>query len=105
MTALLCVCLGNICRSPLAEAILRQQAGPLGLDLIVDSAGTGNWHVGKAPDKRSVSIARHHGLDISGQRARQVSSHDFSKFTHMLAMDSQNLTDLRALAPGGHGAR
>jgi protein-tyrosine phosphatase len=100
MTAsVLFVCLGNICRSPLAEAALRREAERLGLDLVIDSAGTGNWHVGKAPDPRSIAVASRNGVDIAGQRARQVEPEDFYRFDHIVALDSQNLSDLRALRP------
>ena len=100
MTAsVLFVCLGNICRSPLAEAALRREAERLGLDLVIDSAGTGNWHVGRGPDPRSVAVASRNGVDISGQRARQVRPQDFYRFDYIVALDSQNLSDLRALQP------
>lgn len=93
------VCLGNICRSPLAEAAFRHEAAKAGLDVEVDSAGTGNWHAGSPPDPRSVAKAREAGIDISHYRARQIVSRDFRRFTHILAMDKQNLADIRALAP------
>ena len=97
--SILFVCLGNICRSPLAEAALRAEARRLRLDLIVDSAGTGNWHAGEAPDPRAQATARRHGVDISGLRARQVTPADFRRFTHIVALDHDNLADLRRLAP------
>ena len=97
--ALLFVCLGNICRSPLAEAAFREAAAEAGLDAETDSAGTGDWHVGGPPDRRAQAEALHHGIDIAGYRARQVSTEDFRRFTHILALDRQNLADLRALAP------
>ncbi|MDR2858112.1 MAG: low molecular weight phosphotyrosine protein phosphatase [Novosphingobium sp.] len=97
--ALLFVCLGNICRSPLAEAAFREEAARAGLDATADSAGTGDWHVGTAPDRRALAEALRHGLDISGYRARQVSPEDFRRFTHILALDRQNLADLQAIAP------
>lgn len=97
--AVLFVCLGNICRSPLAEAAMRAEALRTGLDVIIDSAGTANWHAGKAPDPRSIEVARSWGIDISGLRARQVTPDDFRRFTHIYAMDAQNLADLRAMAP------
>lgn len=103
--ALLFVCLGNICRSPLAEAAFRQAATLAGLDADADSAGTGDWHIGSPPDRRACAEARRHGLDISSYRARQVVSADFRRFTHILALDRQNLTDLRALAPADGSAR
>lgn len=99
MPSILFVCLGNICRSPLAEGALRAEAQRLHLDLTVDSAGTGNWHAGEAPDARAVATARRHGVDISGLRARQVTRADFSRFTHVIALDHENLKDLRRLMP------
>lgn len=103
--AVLFVCLGNICRSPLAEAAFRAEAAKAGLDVVVDSAGTGDWHVGKAPDKRAQAEARRHGIDISAYAARQVTVRDFARFTHIFALDGDNLSDLRAIAPAGHKAR
>ncbi len=98
--SVLMVCLGNICRSPLAEAALRQVAERDGMALRVDSAGTGDWHVGNPPDRRAQEVARRlGGVDISHQRARQVSADDFFVFDHILAMDGDNLADLRALTP------
>ncbi len=94
----LCVCLGNICRSPTAEAVLRQAVGEAGLDIKIDSAGTRNWHCGKPPDPRSQHHARLRGLDLSGLRARQVQPGDFESFDLILAMDRQNLHDLRQMA-------
>ena len=97
--SVLFVCLGNICRSPLAEAALRAEAERIGLDLIVDSAGTGNWHAGEPPDRRAISVAQRHGVDISALRARQVRLADFRRFTHVIALDHDNLANLRQLAP------
>jgi protein-tyrosine phosphatase len=97
--ALLFVCLGNICRSPLAEAAFRQAAAKAGLDVEADSAGTGDWHVGAPPDRRARAEALRHGIDIAPYRARQVVPEDFRRFTHVLALDRQNLADLRANAP------
>ena len=97
--AVLFVCLGNICRSPLAEAAMRAEAERTGLDIDIDSAGTSDLHVGRPPDPRSVEVARDWGIDISGLRARQVKLADFRQFTHIYAMDAQNLADLRAIAP------
>jgi len=98
--AILFVCMGNICRSPLAEAAFRRVADDLGLDVAdVDSAGTGGWHAGHAPDPRAQAEALRHGIDISGYRARQVTAGDFRRFTHILALDADNLADLRAIAP------
>lgn len=107
MTSILFVCLGNICRSPLAEGICRARLEAAGLAgrVRVDSAGTGDWHVGKPPDPRSVAVARAHGIDLTPLRARQVSRRDFTRFEHILAMDASNLSDLRALSPDKGGAR
>jgi protein-tyrosine phosphatase len=95
------VCLGNICRSPLAEAAFRLEAARAGLDVVTDSAGTSDWHPGAPPDRRSQQVALRHGIDISGLRGRQVVAADFTRFTHIVAMDSFNLADLRAMRPGG----
>jgi len=97
--SVLFVCLGNICRSPLAEGALRAEAARLGLDLIVDSAGTGDWHAGEPPDKRAQRTALRNGVDISALRARQVRAADFRRFTHVIALDHDNLANLRKLAP------
>lgn len=99
MPSVLFVCLGNICRSPLAEAALRAEAQRRRLDLIVDSAGTGNWHAGEAPDERAQRTAMRNGVDISGLRARQVRPADFRRFTHIVALDHQNMADLLKVAP------
>ncbi|AIT81570.1 low molecular weight protein-tyrosine-phosphatase [Novosphingobium pentaromativorans] len=103
--SVLFVCLGNICRSPLAEAALRHEAQQAGLELYIDSAGTGSWHVGNPPDPRAQAEARRHGIDISRYRARQVSSEDFERFNHVIALDHSNLADLQRLAPQGASAR
>lgn len=92
---ILMVCLGNICRSPLAEGILRSKLGP---DFHVESAGTGSWHVGHCPDKRSVSVAKKYGIDISTQRARQFQVKDFDEFDLIYVMDSSNYNDVLSLA-------
>lgn len=99
-SSVLLVCLGNICRSPTAEEIFRQQAAIAGLNIKVDSAGTGDWHIGHAPDVRSQRHAKSHGYNISKLVARQVSADDFRKFDLILAMDGQNLSDLQALKDG-----
>ena len=91
------VCLGNICRSPLAEGILQSK---LPRDkFIVDSAGTGNWHVGKQPDSRSIAIAKLKGLDISRQKGRQFSAKDFETNDYIFVMDNSNYRDVIQLAP------
>lgn len=99
--SILFVCLGNICRSPLAEGALRAAAGEAGVVVQIDSAGTGDWHAGNPPDPRAIGIARQHGVEISGLRARQVVEADFTSFTHILALDGENLRHLRQLAPKG----
>jgi protein-tyrosine phosphatase len=105
MTSVLFVCLGNICRSPLAEAALRREAARLGLEIDVDSAGTGDWHVGHPPDRRATAVASRNGVDISHLRARQVTPGDFERFDHIIALDRQNLSDLKAMQPIGCRAR
>lgn len=99
--SILFVCLGNICRSPLAEgvfaAVLEEKR--LSEHFELDSAGTGGWHAGSAPDPRSVAIAASHGIDISGQKARKVNADDFSRFDLILAMDRSNVEELQRLAP------
>ncbi|MDB5025894.1 MAG: low molecular weight phosphotyrosine protein phosphatase [Mucilaginibacter sp.] len=93
------VCLGNICRSPLAEGIMQQLVGQNGLDWQIDSAGTGDWHVGEGPDRRSVRTALNHGMDISTQVCRQFTRHDFNAFDLILVMDKYNRSDVLAMAP------
>ena len=95
------VCLGNICRSPTAHAILEQKILDENLQhkIIVDSAGTGDWHIGRPPDLRAQKIALRHNYDLSNLKARQVSFADFYDFDYILAMDKQNLIDLKAMAP------
>lgn len=95
--AILFVCLGNICRSPLAEGAAQSMAAQIGWHGHIDSAGTGAWHIGNAPDPRSIAIAAAHGVDISQQKARQVGHDDFAKFDLICAMDASNLKDLKAL--------
>jgi len=95
---ILMVCLGNICRSPLAEGILKHKIAQRGLDWTVDSAGTGSWHIGCLPDRRSIAAAKLHGVDITDQRARQFQAADFDKFDHILVMDTENLRDVLRLA-------
>jgi protein-tyrosine phosphatase len=102
--SVLFVCLGNICRSPLAEAALRAEAARLGLDVRVDSAGTGNWHVGRPPDPRAQAAAARNGIDIGHFRARQVRPEDFDAFDHIVALDGDNLRDLERMKPAGSKA-
>ncbi|MBS1533872.1 MAG: low molecular weight phosphotyrosine protein phosphatase [Bacteroidetes bacterium] len=93
---ILMVCLGNICRSPLAEGIL---ASKLPKDKFkIDSAGTGSWHIGKQPDQRSIATAQKNGLDITDQRARQFKTTDFDKFDYIFVMDNSNYDDVMAMA-------
>ncbi len=96
------VCLGNICRSPTADAVFTHKVRALGLDsrLYIDSAGTGDWHLGEAPDRRSQRHAARRGYDLSMLRARQVHAEDFRRFDFVLAMDRSNLADLERLRPG-----
>ena len=96
-TSILLVCLGNICRSPTAEEVFRQQAAIAGLDMKIDSAGTGDWHIGRAPDERSQRHAKSNGYNISKLVARQVTTDDFYNFDLILAMDAQNLADLQII--------
>jgi len=102
MQKVLMVCLGNICRSPLAHGVLENLVDPD--RVFVDSAGTGAYHIGKAPDRRSIAVAREHGLDISQQRARQFTVKDFDSFDHIFVMDKENLANVLALAPSEEAA-
>lgn len=97
MTKVLMVCLGNICRSPLAEGILRSKINPQ--RVFVDSAGTGAWHSGELPDKRSIAIARKYGIDLTDQRARLFLVEDFDRFDHIYVMDQSNYKNVCRLAP------
>ena len=100
---ILMVCLGNICRSPLAHGVLQHLADRKGLGWTVDSAGTSDWHVGHSPDHRSIAIARQYGVDISAQRAQQFASHHFDEYDHILVMDRENLRNVLAKAKNaGH---
>jgi protein-tyrosine phosphatase len=103
---LLFVCMGNICRSPTAEGVMRRLLREQGLEgaVEVDSAGTGDWHVGHAPDRRATAAARARGIALDGA-ARQVAQADFSAFDLILAADRRNLRDLKALLPAGARAK
>lgn len=103
--SVLFICLGNICRSPLAELAMRLAAADTGLDLMIDSAGTGDWHVGRPPDARARAEAARHGHDIGHYRARQVDQADFLRFDHIIALDASNRTDLVRLRPAAARAR
>lgn len=96
MKNVLMVCLGNICRSPLAEGILKSKVSQK--KVFVDSAGTGGWHVGSKPDKRSIEVARNHNIDIAGQRCRKFIVSDFDDFDLILVMDNSNYHDVTDLA-------
>ena len=95
---ILMVCLGNICRSPLAHGILAHLAKQHNLDWQIDSAGTGDWHVGQAPDRRSIAIAQKYGIDISTQRAQHFTADLFDKYDLIFVMDRQNYKDVTRLA-------
>jgi protein-tyrosine phosphatase len=101
------VCLGNICRSPTAEAVCRHllQEQELQEIIHIDSAGTGSWHIGEAPDSRTQEAAVSRGIDMSGQRARQIRALDFLEFDFVLAMDRQNLAELQKIQPASHDAK
>jgi protein-tyrosine phosphatase len=91
---ILMVCLGNICRSPLAQGLLETKIKSYKMNWEVDSAGTGSWHIGDPPDLRSIKIARYNGIDITQQKSRQFSVQDFDSFDLILPMDNQNLEDI-----------
>lgn len=99
------VCLGNICRSPLAEGILRDKAEKLNLDISIDSAGTSNYHIGQHPDNRTVLNAKQHGIDISKLKGRQFQVDDFDKFDTIFVMDSSNYSDVISLARNDNDKR
>jgi len=94
----LMVCLGNICRSPMAEGILKRKARFSGLVIYVDSAGTSDWHRDERPDERAMAEMEQNGIDISGQRSRQFKLGDFDKFDHILVMDTSNQENVLAMA-------
>ncbi len=104
-SAILFVCLGNICRSPLAEAAFRARAADAGIEVQADSAGTGGWHIGDPPDQRAQRTALRHGVDISRDRGRQVEQADFRRFSHIFALDLDNLAALHRLRPADATAR
>ena len=103
--ALLFVCLGNICRSPLAEAAFRLRASEAGLECEADSCGTAAYHIGSAPDPRSIATAAAQGIDIGQYQGRQLAAEDFTRFTHIFAMDHSNLADILSVAPTGSSAK
>ena len=104
--SILFVCLGNICRSPLAEGVMRHKVREAGLEHAIglDSCGTGPWHLGNAPDRRSIAIGASHGVRLDDLRARKVTGQDFHRFDLILAMDRGNLADLHDIQPDGSHA-
>jgi len=103
--SVLFVCLGNICRSPLAEAALREECKTQNLSIVIDSAGTSDWHAGQAPDERAQAVASKNGVDIGHLRGRVVSANDFHDFDQIIAFDSQNLEDLKEMRPADSVAK
>jgi protein-tyrosine phosphatase len=101
----LMVCMGNICRSPTAEVVLRDKAKAQGIELVVDSVGTENYHIGDPPDARSIHHARLRGYDLTPLRARQISDRDFTEFDVILAADALNLREITRRCPAEHRAK
>ena len=99
------ICLGNICRSPTAEAVFRARAAQAGLEVVIDSAGTSGWHIGEAPDPRAVSTGEARGYSFAGQAARKTIRADFGEFDYILAMDWENLKALKKQCPESFQAR
>lgn len=97
MKSIIFVCLGNICRSPIAEGCAKKYAKEHGVELKIDSAGTGSWHVGEAPCENSIIVARDNGIDISGLIARQITNEDINNFDLIVALDDSNYKDLKAM--------
>ncbi|HCG8040651.1 TPA: low molecular weight phosphotyrosine protein phosphatase [Vibrio parahaemolyticus] len=102
MKRILVVCMGNICRSPTGEAVLRAKAEELGVDVDIDSAGTIGYHTGNTPDSRAMAAGKQRGYSFKGMRARQVSVQDFEDFDFVLAADKANLADLLDICPAEH---
>ena len=103
--SILFVCTGNICRSPTAEGVFKSLCRKQGIELRIESAGLGDWHVGDPPDQRAQHHAKNRGYDLSAQRARQVRAEDFERFDMILAMDRGHLRALQKLAPARHHAK
>ncbi|MHC1479066.1 low molecular weight protein-tyrosine-phosphatase [Frateuria aurantia] len=103
--AVLFVCLGNICRSPLAEGVARKRFADAGLAVAVASCGTGSWHVGEGADRRSRQVALEAGYDLEAHRVRQLAAEDFERYDWLLAMDASNLATLRERAPAARHSR
>ncbi|MDH4944589.1 low molecular weight protein-tyrosine-phosphatase [Sulfurimonas sp. C5] len=97
MNSIIFVCLGNICRSPLAEGIAKKIAEEKNLNINIDSAGTGDWHLGEAPCNNSIKVAKQNGIDISTFRARKVTKEDFEQFDLVVALDDSNYSDLQRM--------
>lgn len=97
MNSVIFVCLGNICRSPIAEGVAKKLAKQKGLHVKISSAGTGSWHVGEAPCKNSIKVAKDNGIDISMLRASQISKKELLEFEYVIALDNSNYHDLKAL--------
>ncbi|MEW4468307.1 low molecular weight protein-tyrosine-phosphatase [Parasphingorhabdus sp. JC815] len=104
-TSVLFVCLGNICRSPMAEAALRQECARAGKTMIIDSAGIRDWHTGNPPDDRAQAVAARYGAPIDHLSARPVRVADFRTFDHIIAMDNDNLSNLKSMAPSDGSAK
>ena len=97
---ILMVCLGNICRSPLAEGIMIEKLKKYNIHFQIDSAGTGGWHVGSAPDKRSIKVASENGIDISNQLCRAITNEDYEEYDYLFAMDTNIYKTLNERSPG-----
>ena len=97
MNSIIFVCLGNICRSPIAEGVARKIAAEKNLNISIDSAGTGDWHIGEAPCINSIKVAKQNGIDIASYKARKVTKQDFEQFDLIVALDSSNYNDLQRM--------
>ncbi|MDY3205384.1 MAG: low molecular weight protein-tyrosine-phosphatase [Arcobacter sp.] len=95
--SILFVCLGNICRSPIAEGVAKEYIKKQNLDILIDSAGTGSWHIGEKPCENSIKVAKLNGIDISNQKARQIKKEDFKKFDLIVGLDKNNISNLKNL--------